>query len=481
MVLIWVLPLLNLLAKLLVIFKSLVQLFHVVTADLFYSIFRYLLGFITGVCALGLLGPTDTRKTQLGGLGGTYTSASLNLAQGHSDDFGYFFCLILSYIFGSCLVSLLAPNAKPYEIDPKYGPAFMLGSLFLLIASLNAALDDFTSFDIKFAYYFASAANGVQNGIASLYSANLIRCSVTGNSIDLGLAIGKSLRGNHKDDSKLYTLIMILVMFMAGAITSFYAAGQFLSRTLLISAFLFFLSGISLMYFIVKNLKVPWKAVITGQWMKTSAMSTLQKSCYRISKSPFSIKKKEKKSPRSSLSILGLSTNIKRPSSIGRHFRLSTKMPSVLEDITGESDLMKMFDEWDADGDGHLDSNELLIGLLQTDPGMTMDEVRYLVQSVDVNNDGRIDRSEWQALITKVMDGVNPTQHNTNGIDDIEEISEEDFHEDILDDIEMNVAGGAHNNNDNEDDGNDHPSGSAQVSSQSNSTDPAHQNNEYRV
>ena len=49
-------------------------------------------------------------------------------------------------------------------------------------------------------FYFAAVANGIQNGVTSTYSANLIRTShLTGTSTDIGLIFGQMLRGNWKN------------------------------------------------------------------------------------------------------------------------------------------------------------------------------------------------------------------------------------------------------------------------------------------
>ena len=50
----------------------------------------------------------------------------------------------------------------------------------MLAASILAALE----FETIYVFCLAAAANGIQNGIASIYSANLIRCSLTGSSTD---------------------------------------------------------------------------------------------------------------------------------------------------------------------------------------------------------------------------------------------------------------------------------------------------------
>ena len=50
--------------------------------------------------------------------------------------------------------------------------------------------------DKRALYYFAAMANGLQNGMTSTYTANLIRTSVLGGtSTDIGLIAGQMSRG----------------------------------------------------------------------------------------------------------------------------------------------------------------------------------------------------------------------------------------------------------------------------------------------
>jgi hypothetical protein len=66
-------------------------------------------------------------------------------------------------------------------------------------------------------------ANGVQNGMSSLYSANLLRTThLTGTTTDIGLLIGASLRGNRVNEWKLWILIGLAVSFWTGSLVGFY-------------------------------------------------------------------------------------------------------------------------------------------------------------------------------------------------------------------------------------------------------------------
>jgi hypothetical protein len=49
-------------------------------------------------------------------------------------------------------------------------PLFLIGGVFLLISSILAAMEG----NETYIFFFAAAANGIPNGMASIYSANLI-------------------------------------------------------------------------------------------------------------------------------------------------------------------------------------------------------------------------------------------------------------------------------------------------------------------
>jgi hypothetical protein len=122
------------------------------------------------------------------------------MAEGDFREFGFQSNIILSYMMGAFIAGLVTPNATPYRIEPTYGPTFLVGGVFLLISSILAALE----FSGSYIFFFAAAANGVQNGIASIYSAN------------------------RKNLSKgLVLVLIVLCSFWLGGLVSFYATSRF--------------------------------------------------------------------------------------------------------------------------------------------------------------------------------------------------------------------------------------------------------------
>merc|ERR1719329_1508031 len=123
-------------------------------------------GFVNGCCVSGLLDPLGEARTSVTGFANSYTKSALDIAVGNWEKYGISVALITSYMFGASLCGLITPKATSYRIEPSYGPTFLIGGCFLLAASILAALE----FNTVYVFCLAAAANGIQNGIASLYS-----------------------------------------------------------------------------------------------------------------------------------------------------------------------------------------------------------------------------------------------------------------------------------------------------------------------
>jgi uncharacterized membrane protein YoaK (UPF0700 family) len=132
---------------------------------------------------------------------------------------GFQVCTILSVMAGACIASLLNPNAIAFELGPKFGPTFLVAALLMSVGAVFASMDA----ESRMEFYFTAMANGVQNGMSSLYSANLLRTThLTGTTTDIGLLIGASLRGNRVNEWKLWILIGLAVSFWTGSLVGFY-------------------------------------------------------------------------------------------------------------------------------------------------------------------------------------------------------------------------------------------------------------------
>lgn len=219
-------------------------------------------------------------------------------------------------------------------------------------ASIAAVLNP----DHRTLYYFAAAANGIQNGMTSTYSANLIRTThLTGTSTDIGLIIGQMLRGNMKNLWKFKVLVGLATSFWFGGLLSFYSATAFLSNSLWFSAALYLLIGLTHIIFVVLTQKVGFFQACFGTYKWQGVLESMAASMTE-----------------SGDKSLGAMTH---------------------------SQIDHVFDEIDDDGSGTIDANELMQALNKMGMKLTRQNVEAMMRVVDDNGDGDIDREEFHTLV----------------------------------------------------------------------------------
>jgi hypothetical protein len=143
---------------------------------------------------------------------------------------------------------------------------FCIGGIFMCIAAAMSHFADNVKIGHRF-YFFVALANGVQNGISSMYSANLIRTThMTGTTTDIGLFIGQWLRGNRVNTWKLHILLGLAASFWTGGLCSFYAVEVWVEDTLLFNAGIFLLLFVGIVLFLAQTLHMPVHRAIRGAW-----------------------------------------------------------------------------------------------------------------------------------------------------------------------------------------------------------------------
>lgn len=319
-------------------------------------------GFTNGACLSGFLVKSGRRQA-VAAFTGAYTGSALLLADGHTSKFGFQVCMILSFMLGACLAGLFTPKAVQYRIEPTYGPTFFVGGIFLLTASILAAVDHNLGNDVDdFVFYLTAIAKGLQNGLSSLYSGNLIRSShLTGTSTDIALFTGQLLRGNSTNNWKLIVLVALAVSFWTGGFVSFYATQEFTSKTLLFNASLFLTVGVMLIVFLMHAHSISFAQAIMGTWRWKKALQRLS------------------------------------------HHHSDGLSPSLRQ--AGQRDrLLDLFNHVDADGSGAITPDELLEGLREAGFALTMRDIRIMVRFADRDGNGVISEPEWRALVDEIMD-----------------------------------------------------------------------------
>jgi len=190
------------------------------------SIGGFFLALIAGaVNAIGILGFAHEAVSHLSGTAtllaisasSTTTSPPLHLAG-----------IMLSFLVGAMISGILIGD-QSLQLGRRYGVALVLES-GLLLAAMFALNAESTS-----GHFFASAACGLQNAMATTYSGAVIRTThVTGLFTDLGLLLGHWLRGTPFQHKKAILLSMLIAGFICGGV-----GGALMYRAFAYSALLF--------------------------------------------------------------------------------------------------------------------------------------------------------------------------------------------------------------------------------------------------
>lgn len=316
-------------------------------------------GYINGCCMSGLFA-TGAPKQGVAGFTGAYTNVGMKLADGDWDEFGFNLEMICSFIAGACLSGFINPEMQPYRLGPHYAPTFLIGSAFLWAASLIAE----THPESRAYYYFAAAANGLQNGMTSIYSANLIRtCHMTGTSTDIGLLTGQLLRGYTQNVWKLGVLVSLAVPFTLGGFVSYFAMREYANHALLFNAALFFaIAVVGIAYLVMRHGLTLWEAT-SGSWEWHEALNALESLHYHID-DPASTERRERNS------------------------------------------LVDLFDTIDADGSGVISEAELKAALLAVGVDLSESTLSALHAAADKDGSGAISREEWAMLVQNHKAGL---------------------------------------------------------------------------
>ncbi|KAL7550917.1 hypothetical protein ACHAWF_014119 [Thalassiosira exigua] len=310
-------------------------------------------GYINGLCLSGMLTEGGSHKQSVSAFTGTYTKSGLALANGEVKLFGFEFSLILAFIGGAMVSGAMNPKAIPHKLVPSYGPTFCLGSLCMVAAAIAAMLHP----EGRTLYYFSAMANGIQNGMTSTYSANLIRTShLTGTSTDIGLIMGQMLRRNFKNFWKFKVLVGLASSFWLGGLISFYSASAFLSKSLWFSAALYLTIGLTHVTFVVTTQKVSFVQAFFGTWKWDVVLERMATSLNE-----------------------------------GGGSKALTEMTPEQVDC--------VFDKIDADGSGEIDADELKVALEEMGIKLTKKNIELMIAVVDENGDGVVDREEFHTLV----------------------------------------------------------------------------------
>ncbi|AEF55298.1 YoaK family protein [Marinomonas posidonica] len=118
--------------------------------------------------------------------------------------------VLLSFLLGAILSGVLL-HGSSLKLGRHYDTALFLEAILLLVSLFLLSSGSF------YGHFFASAACGLQNALATTYSGAIIRTThVTGIFTDLGIMLGKCIRGEALDKRKAQLFLYIIIGFVFG-------------------------------------------------------------------------------------------------------------------------------------------------------------------------------------------------------------------------------------------------------------------------
>lgn len=168
----------------------------------------FVLALVAGVVnAIGLLGFEHQSVSHLSGTATLLGTSFLNTSLQHTF---HLLGVLASFVMGSSIAGFLL-HGSTLKLGRHYDSALMLEAVLLLAALGLLSNGNFSG------HFFASAACGLQNALATTYSGAVVRTThVTGIFTDLGIMIGSLLRGQPLDQRKALLFVLIIVGFIVG-------------------------------------------------------------------------------------------------------------------------------------------------------------------------------------------------------------------------------------------------------------------------
>jgi uncharacterized membrane protein YoaK (UPF0700 family) len=169
----------------------------------------FTLAFIAGtVNAIGLLG---VEQQAISHLSGTVTLLGTSLLNDGSAAL-LLLAVVGSFVIGAALSGLLLSGGS-LKLGRHYDTLLFIEGLLLLASAF------LLHHGFAYGIVLASAACGLQNALATNYSGAVIRTThLTGIFTDLGLMLGKSIKGEAFDMRKCVMFLLIIVGFLLGGV-----------------------------------------------------------------------------------------------------------------------------------------------------------------------------------------------------------------------------------------------------------------------
>jgi uncharacterized membrane protein YoaK (UPF0700 family) len=146
-------------------------------------------------------------------ISGVTTQTGLALSRGDLPGAAHLSAVIASFLAGAVASGTIIGDST-LRLGRRYGIALGVESALLFLAMLSLRHDG------RYGQYLASAACGLQNALATTYSGSVVRTThVTGIVTDLGISIGRRLRGEAVPANQQTLLAIIFGGYLLGGVT----------------------------------------------------------------------------------------------------------------------------------------------------------------------------------------------------------------------------------------------------------------------
>ncbi len=168
----------------------------------------FVLALIAGyVNAVGLLG---FEHQSISHLSGTSTLLGTQLFHYSFEKSFHLVGILMSFLVGASIAGFLL-HGSSLKLGRHYDTALLFESVLLLVSALLLIRGSY------YGHFFASAACGLQNALATTYSGAIVRTThVTGIFTDLGIMLGAIFRGKALDKRKAKLFLFIIFGFISG-------------------------------------------------------------------------------------------------------------------------------------------------------------------------------------------------------------------------------------------------------------------------
>jgi len=204
----------------------------------------FTLALLAGIVnAVGLLG---FQHQSISHLSGTATLLGTSLLVGFDSSL-HLIGVLVSFLLGA-MVSGLMLSSTSLKLGRHYDSLLFIEGLLLLCAIY------FLTDGSLFGHYFASAACGLQNALATTYSGAIVRTThVTGIFTDLGILLGSALRGEAFDKRKAMLFLLIISGFTLGGLFGGLLYTRLAFVALIVPAIICFALALSYKIYIARN------------------------------------------------------------------------------------------------------------------------------------------------------------------------------------------------------------------------------------